>query len=82
MSGINLLDPRGMTPMEWTNAYHIDLERFGFIPALQSNDRWQDWGSALSLLASLSGIILPNPYEFSDWQEWAQRFNEILGSRP
>ena len=82
MTGINLIDPRGMTPMEWTQAYSIDLERFGSVPNLQSNEGWQGWGSALSLLASLSGIILPNPYEYSDWQEWAQRLNETLGSRP
>lgn len=71
-----------MTPIEWTSAYHIDLEKFGAIPALLSNAAWQEWGAAIALLASLSGIIVPNPYDFADWQEWADRFNEILGSRP
>ena len=82
MSGVNLIDPRGMTPTEWTSAYHIDLERFGAIPALQTDAGWKDWGASVTLLSLLSGVVLPNPYEFDEFEVWAQRFNEILGSRP
>ena len=79
--GVYTIDPDGMDPLSWTAAMNIDLERFGFIPMLQDANKWQDWGAEVSKFASLSGIVVPNPYEFADWQEWARRFNETLGSR-
>lgn len=81
MSGIFVVDPRGMTAKEWTAASTINLERFGAIPALHNDDDWQDWGAVLSGFASLSGINVPNPFSFTNWQEWAERFNEVLAGR-
>lgn len=78
MSGIFTVNPIGMTAKEWTAASHINLERFGAIPALQRNEDWQNWGAAISLLSSLGGMVIPNPYEFTDFQTWAERFNESI----
>jgi hypothetical protein len=69
-----------MTVKEWTDASQVNLERFGAIPALHTDKDWQSWGASLSNLSSLSGISVPNPYEFSDWRIWAERLNESLAS--
>ena len=74
------IDPLGMDVKAWTDAMHIDLEGFGSIPILIDKNRWQDWASELSNLGGLAGIVIPDPYEFSDWQDWARRFNESLGA--
>ncbi len=81
MSGVFTIDPLGMTAMEWTAASTINLERFGTLPALHKDEDWRGWGAVLSIFASLSGINIPNPYDFANWQEWAQRLNEVLSGR-
>ena len=80
MSGVFVVNPDGMTAMEWTAAMHINLERFGAIPILQNDKNWQDWGASISSLSSLNGMVIPNPYEFNDFQGWAQRLNETLSA--
>lgn len=81
MSGVFTVDPKGMTAREWTAASTINLERFGSIPALQKDEDWRGWGAVLAVFASLSGIVIPNPYDFAAFEDWAQRFNEALSGR-
>ena len=80
MTGVFVIDPRPMKIKDWTDAMTINLERFGGIPILQNEKKWQEWGASISQLSSLSGTDVPNPYEFSDWQVWAQRLNETLSA--
>ena len=78
MTCVFTIDPRGMKATDWTAAMHINLERFGSIPALQNDKNWQDWGASISQLSSLSGTVIPSPYDFSAFEDWAQRLNETL----
>lgn len=80
MTCVFTIDPHGMTVTAWTDANQINLERFGAVPALHDAKKWQAWGASLSGLPSISGITVPNPYEFSDWRVWAERLNESLAS--
>jgi len=78
--GLSTIDPVNMTAKEWTDAMHINLGSFGLIPSINREEEWQGWGANLSHLSSLSGMVVPNPYEFSNWQDWARRFNESLSA--
>tara|TARA_R110000751_G_C13731731_1_gene476597 strand:- start:229 stop:444 length:216 start_codon:yes stop_codon:yes gene_type:complete len=68
-----------MTAKDWTDAMQLNLEQFGPIPVLSHESLWREWAASISTLGELAGIAIPNPYEFPDWQGWAQRFNESLG---
>jgi len=36
-----------------------------FLPV---DDDWQSWGAEL---IARQNLLVPNPYHFKDWQEWA-----------
>lgn len=75
------IDPRDMDVMSWTAQMAINLDAVGPIQTLLAPNRWQDWGAHLLAIASLSGILIPDPYQFDDWREWAMRTNEGLDSK-
>lgn len=75
------VSPYGMTPQEWTAATTMDLEAFGNIPVLLDPSKWQDWGASVLALSTLNNVVLPDPYSFDDWQEWALNFNAVLNGR-
>lgn len=64
--------------LEWTAAAALDLEKFGNIPTLLHPSNWREWGAAVAGLASISGVVLPDPYAFDDWSVWANNFNAVL----
>ena len=78
---MSIIDPKGLTVTEWTDYVGSDLWEFGQVPKLLDPKNWQDWGASVLGMTSISGINLPNPYNFTNWQEWAMRFNEIIDSR-
>ncbi len=78
MSGVFTVDPRGMKASQWAAASTINLDRFGSVPAMHNDGDWRSWGASVSTLGALSGINVPNPYDFSAFEEWAQRFNQSL----
>lgn len=78
MTAAFTIDPRGMEVREWTDAMSINLDFLGPMPHLINPAEWRCWGTALLSTAALGGIIIPNPYEFSEWREWAARANQTL----
>lgn len=78
MAQIGRIDPREMTVEQWTAAMTLDLEQFGSVPQLLDRNRWQDWAATVVGMSAISGVVLPDPYSFREWSEWASRFNEIM----
>lgn len=78
MAQIGRIDSREMTVREWTAALTLDLEQFGSVPQLLDANRWQDWAATVVGMSAISGVVLPDPYSFTAWSEWATRFNEIM----
>ena len=79
--GTHVISPQGLNAVEWTGAMAMYMDKFGLLPNIQRSEDWKLWGAAALLLPSLNGIVLPNPYDFSDFNTWAQRFIQILASR-
>lgn len=78
MNQIGRIDPRVMTAQEWTAAVTLDLEQFGSVPQLLDVNQWHAWAATVVGMSAISGVVLPDPYDFTDWNEWATRFNEIM----
>lgn len=74
------IDPFGMTVTEWCDMMTPNLLQFGNLPRLDNPDNWREFGLALLNLPQLSGSIVPDPYQFERWDEWAMRLNKNLWS--
>ncbi len=68
-----VINPAYLTVREWTDYMTPNLEQFGNLGRLERDDKWREWGAQLLSMRGLSGSIVPNPYEFGDWREWAER---------
>lgn len=75
-----VVDPRGHTALGWVDTV-ADLYS-GEIPlmVLRSEDEWREWGYHARQTLSLRGILTPDPEEYSDWMDWAFRFNQVISS--
>ncbi len=66
--------PTGMTLPEWADRVSFDLSEYGVTSKIVGDD-WQGW--AVQFLNNVDiGRNLPNPYNFENWLEWAERFCE------
>jgi len=69
--------PTRMDLVDWANQVAIDLDPYGSFGRLDDPDNWQNWAMQFFNNAAL-GRNFPNPYDFKDWQEWAERFVQTL----
>lgn len=70
-----ILNPAHMEVIEWTD----QLSKFqeignGTTQKLLDPDEWQDWATNLIGDPDFIGFDTPNPYDFTDWREWAELF--------
>lgn len=70
---VSTVNPAFLSVKEWTDFMVPGLEQFGNLGRLERDEDWQEWGAQLLNLPTLSGSIIPNPYEFDDWRTWAAR---------
>jgi hypothetical protein len=69
--------PTGMALRDWADQIVLDLDNYGAFGRLDDEVRWQDWALQFFNNTTL-GRNLPNPYQFTDWREWAERFIQML----
>ena len=73
------VDPRYIpTFRDWADYSYPDLERYGAIVKVDDDSNWQNWAAGLLSLNGIAAVGAPDPYQFSDWREWAMRFNQII----
>lgn len=77
MSRPHVTLPSHMTLNDWANQVSLDLDPFGTFGRLNDEAHWQDWAMQFLNNAAL-GRNFPNPYQFTDWKEWAERFVQTL----
>ncbi len=71
-----IVRPVNMTLPEWADTIVLDLGIFGVVGRLDDSD-WQAWGVQF-LNNFTTGRNMPNPYQFGDWKEWAERMCEVF----
>ncbi len=75
-----MIDPRGLTLLQWADATILALEPTWGVGKLIDERSWQDWATQLYRAAPFVGRELPDPYQFTDWSEWAMRAYPMLES--
>lgn len=68
--------PTHMQLRDWGDCILQDLRDVGLFAPILDID-WQRWGAQFLNNATLGGNI-PNPYNFANWKEWAERFCEAV----
>jgi hypothetical protein len=77
---MTLIDPRGMADVrEWADFVTLPLLIFGADPRRLDNPmNWKEWAYNLTQSTTLQKYNPPDPRFFSEWQEWASRFNQVV----
>lgn len=69
--------PFGMSLQDWADQIALDLDPYGAFGRLDDVNQWQNW--AMQFLNNMTlRENIPNPYQFSEWREWAERFCQTL----
>lgn len=63
--------PTGLSFERWSA--EVALNESASLPAA-TEDNWREWAVAY---IEQSGFEAPNPNQFNQWQEWAERLLEI-----
>ena len=77
MIRVRITLPTGMSLRDWADQLALDLDPYGVVSRLDDEAAWQDWGVQFCNNTTL-GRNLPNPYNFNDWKEWAERLSGVL----
>jgi hypothetical protein len=73
------VDPRLVdNVVQWADFMWPTIEDFGVPSRLMSENDWQNWAAGLLSIASFAQLGVPNAYQFTDWREWAMRFNDVI----
>lgn len=75
-----MIDPRGMRDMkEWVDFITLPLEQLGVTPrGLDDSEDWKAWAFNLTQSGAVAKFYPPDPRGFTDWVEWAERFNQVV----
>lgn len=74
---MNVINPVGMPPREWVDASADLLADIIPIMILRTDEEWREWGYHVRQTLSVRGILIPDPDTF-EFEEWAQRFNQVI----
>ena len=78
-----MIDTRFLTAQQWAAQTVPIILKYGGVPRLDREEDWRSWAAAVVALPALAAVAAPRPEAFSDWREWAQRFNQaarLLGN--
>ena len=59
---------------DWADQVVMDLSTYGVLMRLDDETKWQEWGLQFCAISGLSQKNVPDPFAYTDWREWAQRF--------
>lgn len=71
-----MIDPRYMNVLEWTDRM-AEILPFPAVRLLDPEE-WRNWARNLIQYPQISGFNPPDPDQFNDWEQWAERFNQTV----
>lgn len=69
--------PKTMKLQDWCDSVILTLSDSWSFGKLQGDD-WQSFAAGLLRAPSMAQRVLPDPYKFTDWREWAMRAYPLL----
>lgn len=69
-----MIIPVNMTVIEWTDQMTEYVDQYGDIIKLSDPNDWQFWALSVILSNEQWEAQVPNPFDYSDWREWAELF--------
>lgn len=73
-----MIDPVNMSLTEWADAVMLTVADTWSFGRLDDENKWQDWAVGFVRAPSLAQRVLPDPYQFTDWRDWARRVYPML----
>lgn len=71
-----IVRPVNITLRDWADSVSLDLGVYGIVGKIDEDD-WQAWGVQFTNNVGI-GKNMPNPYQFEDWRDWAERMCEVF----
>jgi hypothetical protein len=72
------VNPVGMSLLEWADAVILTTNDAWSFGKLVDETEWQNWAVGFVRASPFTQRILPDPYQFDDWQDWARRVYPML----
>ena len=69
-----MIIPVNMTVIEWADQMTNEVSQFGDIYKLENPEDWQFWALSVILSNEQWEAVIPNPFSYTDWREWAELF--------
>ena len=70
-----VINPSNMDAIDWFDrTTQLFADVFPSL-TLQEPDDWRTWAAAARRVQSQ----VPDPYQYAEWQDWASRFNLVMG---
>lgn len=76
-----MIDPRNMTLTQWADAVILTVGDAWSFGRLNDEALWRDWAVAFLRATNSSPRNPPDPYQFSDWKQWAMLAYPMLEDR-
>ena len=73
-----MINPTGMTLRDWADSIVLAVPSAWSFGKLVAEDHWQDWAVGFVRASGIAQRVLPDPYQFTDWREWAMRVYSML----
>ena len=73
-----MINPVGMTWQDWASSVILDTEASWSFGVPTSETDWREFAVGFVRAPSFAQRVLPDPYEFSDWRDWAMRVYPML----
>lgn len=73
-----MIDPRGMSLRDWADSVILTVGDAWSFGTLTGEDDWQNWAVGFVRASDFTQRVVPDPYQFDDWREWAMRVYPML----
>jgi hypothetical protein len=73
-----MINPVNMSLSDWADSVTLSINDGWSLGRLDDETRWQDWALGLLKSGTFSAQTIPDPYQFSDWKDWAMRVYPML----
>lgn len=73
-----MINPRNMSLTDWADSVILAISDAWSFGKLEDEARWQDWAIGFVRASRFTQQVVPDPYQFADWRDWAERVYPML----